>query len=133
VYGPAPTSSTSAATSPDPSPSPGADRGWAAGPLPPSAAPTAIVSLLIKARNIRFDTDHLEAPAGRAFVLEFDNDDPGIPHNVDINDATGASVFKGAIHIGPSEALYEVPALAAGSYTFHCDVHPTMRGTLTVN
>ncbi|MEA2607483.1 MAG: hypothetical protein QOI00_2240, partial [Chloroflexota bacterium] len=45
---------------------------------------------------------------------------------------TGASVFKGAIVTGPAKVSYQVPALAAGSYRFLCDVHPTMTGTLTV-
>ncbi len=27
---------------------------------------------------------------------------------------------------------YSVPALAAGSYVFICDIHPDMKGTLTV-
>ncbi len=86
--------------------------------------------LHISAQNIAFDTNHLEAPAGQAFVLEFDNNDPGIPHNVEIKDANGTSVFKGQIITGPAKASYQVPALAAGSYTFVCDVHPNMTGTL---
>jgi len=83
--------------------------------------------------NIAFDTDHLSAPAGKAFVLEFDNNDPGVPHNVEIKDASGASVFKGQIITGPAKVSYQVPALPAGSYTFVCDVHPTMTGTLTAS
>jgi plastocyanin len=90
------------------------------------------VTLNLSAQNIQFDTDHLEAPAGRALVLEFANNDPGVPHNVEIKDATGASLFKGKIITGPDAAAYQVPALAAGSYTFVCDVHPFMTGTLTV-
>jgi len=86
--------------------------------------------LHISAQNIAFNTNHLEAPAGQAFVLEFDNSDPGIPHNVEIKDTNGASVFKGQIITGPAKASYQVPALAAGSYTFVCDVHPNMTGTL---
>jgi plastocyanin len=77
-------------------------------------------------------TDHLEAAAGQAFVLEFDNNDAGIPHNVEIKDASGASVFKGQIITGPAKASYQVPALPAGSYMFLCDVHPNMTGTVTV-
>ena len=107
--------------------------------VPASAAPSAAGStatigatLNISAQNIQFNTDKLEAPAGQAFVLEFDNNDPGIPHNVEIKDAYGASMFKGQIITGPAKASYQVPALAAGSYMFLCDVHPTMTGTVTV-
>jgi plastocyanin len=102
-----------------------------AAPSPGSSA-AAGPTLHISAQNIQFDTDHLEAPAGQAFMLEFDNNDPGIPHNVEIKDANGASLFKGQIITGPAKASYPIPVLAAGSYTFVCDVHPTMTGTLTV-
>jgi plastocyanin len=105
--------------------------------VPASVAPgtpaAAGAPLHISAQNIQFDTDHLEAPAGQAFVLEFDNNDPGVPHNVEIRDATGASVFKGEIITGPAQVSYQIPALAAGSYMFLCDVHPTMTGTVTVS
>ncbi len=86
----------------------------------------------MKAQNIAFDTPDIQAPAGQAFVIAFDNQDSGIPHNIDIQDATGASVFKGEIVTGPIQATYQVPALAAGTYPFICDVHPNMKGTLTV-
>jgi len=86
----------------------------------------------ISAQNIAFDRNHLEAPAGQAFVLEFDNNDPGVPHNVEIKDAAGMSLFKGQIITGPAKVMYQVPALPAGSYMFLCDVHPNMTGTLVV-
>ncbi|HXU85362.1 MAG TPA: cupredoxin domain-containing protein, partial [Verrucomicrobiae bacterium] len=84
------------------------------------------------ARNIQFDTNQLDAPASQGWTLVFDNNDPGVPHNVEILDATGASVFRGDVVTGPTTVSYQVPALAAGLYKFLCDVHPTMTGTLTV-
>ncbi len=30
-----------------------------------------------------------------------------------------------------SKVTYQVPALAAGTYTFVCEVHPDMKGTIT--
>jgi plastocyanin len=117
---------------PSPSAAPAASEPASGASGPPGSPATAGATLHIAAQNIQFDTDHLEASAGQAFVLEFDNNDPGIPHNVEIKDATGASVFKGQIITGPAKASYQVPALAAGSYMFLCDVHPNMVGTLTV-
>jgi plastocyanin len=102
-------------------------------PVPAGSPVTAGATLHIAAQNIAFDTDHLEAPAGQAFVLEFANNDPGVPHNVEIKNASGASMFKGQIITGPAKMSYQVPALAAGSYMFVCDVHPNMTGTLTVS
>ena len=46
------------------------------------------------------------------------------------HDASGASVFKGEIVSG-KKVTYQVPALAAGTYTFICEVHPDMKGTIT--
>ena len=102
-------------------------------PVPAGSPVTAGATLHIAAQNIAFDTDHLEAPAGQAFVLEFANNDPGVPHNVEIKNASGTSMFKGQIITGPAKMSYQVPALAAGSYMFLCDVHPNMTGTLTVS
>jgi cytochrome c oxidase subunit 2 len=90
----------------------------------------AVVELA--AQNTAYSTKALQAPAGRDFTIHFKNQDAGTPHNVEIKDATGKSVFKGDIITGPAEAIYAVKALPAGTYTFACDVHPTMTGTMTV-
>ncbi len=45
---------------------------------------------------------------------------------------TARRVFKGDIITGPAKTTYNVPALAAGAYTFVCSVHPNMTGTLKV-
>ena len=84
------------------------------------------------ALNVAFGTAELAAPSDTAFSIEFDNQDAGIPHNMEIKDASGASVFKGDIVTGPIKTTYNVPALVAGSYTFVCTVHPNMTGTLKV-
>ena len=70
-------------------------------------------------------------PADTPFVIAFDNQDAGIPHNVAISDASGVEVFKGEIINGVATVEYQVPALPAGEYTFICTVHPNMTGTMT--
>jgi plastocyanin len=120
------------ASAPTTSAVPAASGPASVAPIPTGGSAATGALLHISAQNIQFNTDHLEAPAGQAFVLEFDNNDPGVPHNVEIKDANGASMFKGQIITGPAKASYQVPALAAGNYTFVCDVHPDMTGTLTV-
>ena len=72
------------------------------------------------------------APADEPFQIVFANNDAGIPHNVEIKDAAGMSVFKGDLFNGVETRTYDVPALTAGAYTFICTVHPNMAGTLTV-
>lgn len=97
-----------------------------------SAAPSLpAADVTLTAQNIAFVETTLTAPAGKAFTVAFDNRDPA-PHNLEIRDASGASQFKGEIVSGPAVKVYNVPALAAGQYSFVCSVHPNMTGTLTV-
>ncbi len=105
----------------------GGTGGGAASTAP--SLPAADVTLT--AQNIAFVQQALEAPAGRAFTVAFDNLDAA-PHNLEIMDASGASVFKGDLVNGPAAKVYSVPALPAGQYAFRCTVHPAMTGTLTV-
>jgi plastocyanin len=117
---------------PDPSVPASAVPGSSA-PDPAGSAVTVGATAHISAQNILFDTDHLEAPAGQGWVLVFANNDAGVPHNVEILDPAGASVFRGEVVTGPTTVSYQIPALPAGTYKFLCDVHPTMTGTLTVS
>jgi mono/diheme cytochrome c family protein len=95
----------------------------------PSTPPSGDV-IQIAALNIQFDTDTLIVPADSPFTLAFDNQDPSIPHNVEIKDAAGTSVFTGDVFPGVAQRDYAVPAIGAGEYTFLCTVHPNMTGTL---
>lgn len=85
----------------------------------------------VSALNIAFEQTALTAPADVPFTIHFNNKE-AVPHNVDIKDGSGASAFKGDVVTGPIEVDYQVPALTAGDYTFVCDVHPNMTGTLKV-
>ena len=89
----------------------------------------------MSAFNIAFQPTALQAPADTPFKIDFDNQDPSIPHNVAIHEGspTGPEVFKGEIFPGPAKKTYDVPPLKAGAYGFICSVHPNMTGTLTVN
>ncbi len=107
-----------------------APSGSAAGSAAPSAGAGA-ASVTIAALNIAFTTPAVTVPAGSAFTLEFDNQDPAIPHDVQIKDGTGAQVFKTDTFPGVEKRSYQVPALTAGTYPFVCTVHVNMTGTLT--
>lgn len=123
---PAPAGSGSSAA---PAGSPGASGqpGGSGAPGPGSAAAATVA-----AKDIQFTPTSFSAPGGKPFGLEFDNQDAGVPHNIDIKDSGGTSVFKGEIFSGAAKKVYDVPALPAGSYTFVCDVHPSMTGTATL-
>ncbi len=113
-----------ASPTPPPSTEPGASG-------QPGEGPTLTLSAL----KIAYEQSELSAPAGVPFKIDFENKDASVPHNVAIHEGspTGPEVFKGEIFNGVDRRTYDVPALAAGSYSFVCTVHPTMTGTLTVN
>jgi plastocyanin len=97
-------------------------------------------SLQLSAQNISFSTTCLAAPANRAFTITFENRDANISHSVRIfsanpaQDPSAKSLFRGKIFPGPATITYQVPALPAGTYFFHCDIHPTrMFGTFVVS
>jgi plastocyanin len=88
----------------------------------------------LAASNLTYSTDQLSWAADTPTTLTFDNQDAGTPHNFSIysDDAYTDNVFKGDLVTGPATQEYQIPALAAGTYFYRCDVHPTMNGTLTV-
>ncbi len=86
-------------------------------------------AVTIVAKDIKFATPQVSVAAGTPVTITFDNQD-GAPHNIAISDASGAKVFKGDIVSG-TKVTYQVPALAPGTYSFICEVHPDMKGTIT--
>jgi mono/diheme cytochrome c family protein/plastocyanin len=111
----------------------------AASGAPASAAPSAAASgggaattIQLLASGIQFDKSALTAPANTPFQIDFTNNDASIMHNVAITSSSGQQVFVGDFLTGVASTTYNVPALPAGTYTFVCQVHPNMTGTLTV-
>lgn len=102
-----------------------------------SCAPSGTTIKLV-AKDTMFNASCLAAPAGQAVTMNFDDQD-SLPHNFAIYatdpmvDTNAKALFQGAIVNGPKMTAYSIPALAAGTYHFHCDVHPTqMYGTFVV-
>jgi len=105
----------------------------------PTAAPTPAANaqhLALVGENIQFDTSTLTANAANPIVIDFNNKDDGVEHNVHVfkgTDASGESVGQTDIAAGPTTQTLDLGTLAPGTYYYHCDVHPdAMTGTLTV-
>jgi plastocyanin len=97
-----------------------------------TAAPAGSVdpnAIVITAKDLKFSPTEVTAPADTPFVIVLDNQESA-PHNIKISDSTGAEVFKGPIDSN-KQITNNVPALAAGTYPFICEVHPDMKGTIT--
>lgn len=112
-------------------------------PPPQPAAPPAgggdcgqdgEIVLAIVALNTAFDPTCLIGPAGEPFMVTFENQDAGIPHNFEILPEPGGEVLA-ATEVKPGVYTDEldVSALDEGNYYFQCVVHPEpMNGTLAV-
>jgi plastocyanin len=95
------------------------------------ATGTVKADVTVSAQNLKFSTDTLTVPSGRAFTIEFVNKE-AIPHNVTIyRDSSKADLlFKGK-DVSKKTILYQVEALPPGTYFFVCTIHPDqMFGTL---
>jgi cytochrome c oxidase subunit II len=119
---------------------PGKFQAWYDGKLAAaSATPTPVPSggggpvVDLVAKAVKFDKTEITAKPDAPFTIHFDNQDAGTPHDVDILDGSGATVFEGEAFPGPGVRDYGVQPLPAGDYKFICSIHPTlMVGTLKV-
>ena len=117
-----------------PPPSGGPSGGGEPPPSGSGAPPGGGGGTTVTASGLAFDVSDLSLPAGQPSTITFDNEDEGIPHNIAIYTDSSASdsLFTGEVVTGVATKEYDVPPLDAGSYYFHCDIHPTMSGTVTV-
>jgi len=88
----------------------------------------------VVAHNTAFDTKEIDLPADAPSKLTVENKDP-FAHNLSIykdESASGQPLFSFEPFPGPATKTFDVPAIAAGEYYFHCDIHPTMNGKVVV-
>lgn len=107
------------------------ESGSSAGAPVQSEAPVEAGGTVVTA-EFAFSTSEIIAPAGEDFEITLDNQD-GAPHNIYIYpDDSAQALFEGAdVQAGGSET-YSIPALDSGEYPFICQIHPNMKGTVTV-
>ena len=97
---------------------------------PASAGPVDPNAPVIVAQGNAFAPSTLDVTADKAFTLTLDNKDSA-PHNVAIyTDSSAAQPISVGEIVSSTKATQQVPALAAGSYFFRCDVHHEMTGTI---
>ncbi len=128
--GPNPSGSPSGSPGAEP-PASGQPASGPPGSGEPGASPVT-ADVTIHAKGIAFVETSFTAPAGKPFTIAFVNEDQGTSHNVALKGASGAVEFQGAIFSGVASQVYDVPALAAGTYPYVCSIHANMTGTATL-
>jgi plastocyanin len=99
-------------------------------PLP--SGPVDANGPTIVAKDMAFSPSTVEIAANKNVTIHFDNQDSA-PHNVAIyKDSTASEKVSVGEVISASKTDQVVPALAAGTYFFRCDVHTNMTGTIVV-
>lgn len=98
---------------------------------PGASTPPSGDAVTVAAKDLKFTATQISVPADKAFDLVFDNQESA-PHNVAIygESSMSSKISVGEIFSGPAQKTQAVPALAAGSYFFRCDVHPDMQGSI---
>jgi plastocyanin len=114
-------SSGGATTAPSAEPT-AAEESAAAGAACVESAAAGEVAVTIK--DFNFDPAEIQASVGQ--TITFTNGDSA-PHTATLDDG---SCTTPNITNGGSDGL---TFNAAGTYPFHCDVHPNMKGTITVS
>lgn len=102
-------------------------------PADASCSPSG-TTVSIVASGTKFDKTCLAAPAGQPFTLSYENKD-SMAHNIVFLESHTATdvLFRADIFPGPQTMTFNVGALRAGTYAFHCEVHPgAMTGTFVV-
>jgi plastocyanin len=94
-------------------------------------------AVTLEAKGLKFTQTELTLTAGAQVRMTFQNADAGTQHNFALfngPDASAPLIFQGSLNTGPTTVTYSFRAPPrAGSYFFHCDVHPTtMSGTANV-
>lgn len=98
-----------------------------------TGASAAAVTIGLVAENVAFDKDRIEAPAGAAIAIEFDNRDM-VEHNFALyrDEQMRSPIFQGTL-IGRGSTTYTFTAPSQpGSYYFFCNPHPIMKGVFEV-
>jgi plastocyanin len=91
-------------------------------------------SLSIAASGTAFDKDGLAAPANQAVTISMENKDT-IGHNLVVvkSHTSTDALARADVFTGPRTVTLNVPGQPAGTYAFHCEVHPrVMMGTFVV-
>jgi plastocyanin len=90
-----------------------------------SSSANGASSAVVSVKNLAFTPASVTIPVSGVVVWRFE--DGGVPHTVTADANSFGSAPNGLIS-GTFQHAFE----KAGTYDYHCDFHPTMKGTVTV-
>lgn len=96
-------------------------------PMATDASVTADGSATVGLKDSRYDPTDIEISVGD--TVTFTNNDP---YNHTVTSADGSAIVFDSGEIS-EDVTFEQSFDTAGSYDFFCQIHPTMRGTVTVS
>jgi plastocyanin len=89
-------------------------------------APDSHVTVKLTAVKIHYSPTELQAPAGKVWHVEIDNQDTTL-HNFALQ--SGSQLLFKTDTFAAGTQTFDVPGLPAGTYLFFCTIHPSaMRG-----
>jgi plastocyanin len=88
-------------------------------------------SITVVATGLQFQPTQMSLPAGQPLRIVLDNQDAGVPHNIRVF-SSDTEIAKSPTITGTGQTEVRFGPLAAGTYQFACEVHPSMMGTLTI-
>ena len=108
-----------------------------------ASTPAGAADVTIVAHDRMFSVGAFSVPAGEAFDIAFENQDPfkeaiyiapgaDRPAAYTETDLAGSTAFRGDYITGPTSVTYHVAALPPGTYSYFCPVHQAMVGVITV-
>ncbi|HEX5039730.1 MAG TPA: cupredoxin domain-containing protein [Candidatus Limnocylindria bacterium] len=90
-------------------------------------------AVTITAENLQFDANVIQATAGEDFTITLVNNDSA-PHNISLyTEEGGETIVTGDTADPGATVTVDVSGLDAGTYYFHCDIHPEMSGSVEVS
>lgn len=97
------------------------------GDASPALADAAVTAFTIVAERIRWDLDRIVVPVGEEVTATIENRDRGMPHNLHVKSPGNP---RTELQNGVVTQTLRFRIEKRGRYTFVCDAHATMTGTI---